>query len=130
LNKGIHLARGRYIAINDGDDLSRPDRLRVEGAFLDSHLNIGMVGSFANVIDKHGVDTGEIIHAPTDHDEIKAVLLRFNPFVHSSVMYRAEILKDIGGYSDRFIPGFEWGMYANVMLRTKVANIFCQKLTF
>jgi glycosyltransferase involved in cell wall biosynthesis len=45
LNKGIRLARGTYIARQDADDLSHPDRLRRQVAYLDQHPDVALVGT-------------------------------------------------------------------------------------
>jgi glycosyltransferase involved in cell wall biosynthesis len=123
LNEGIKQARGRYIAISDADDLSRVDRLRIQAHYLDTHPSVGMVGSYAKVIDDKGLLTGDEIIAPENHVDIVRILLRYNPFVHSSVMYRRDILGGTGGYTSRFIPGFEWEMYAKIIEQAEVATI-------
>ncbi|MBT5808372.1 glycosyltransferase family 2 protein [Candidatus Uhrbacteria bacterium] len=123
LNEALGYARGKYVAISDADDLYRSDRLRIQSAFLDAHTDVGMVGSFAKTINETGEETGVIITAPTTHDEIVNIMIRYNPFVHSSVMYRHDVLDEVGEYSNRFIPGFEWEMYTKVIQRSKVANL-------
>ncbi len=44
LNHGCFLARGKYIAHMDGDDISLPDRLQLQYDFMEKHPNIGVVG--------------------------------------------------------------------------------------
>jgi glycosyltransferase involved in cell wall biosynthesis len=46
-NRGLRLARGKYIAMHDADDASVPDRLAQEVAYLESHPEVGLVGSAA-----------------------------------------------------------------------------------
>lgn len=123
LNDAISLARGVYIAINDADDVSEPNRLEVQRNFLEQHPEVGMVGSFAEIMKEDGTKTGELISAPLAHEDIHRVLIRFNPFVHSTVMYRREILEAAGPYQDTFLPGFEWEMYVRVMKISHVANM-------
>ena len=55
LNKGIAIARGEYVALQDHDDLSQPDRFSKQVAFLETHPRVGMVGSRVNLIDESGV---------------------------------------------------------------------------
>ena len=44
LNKGIGLAKGKYIARMDADDISLPHRLKEEVEFMEAHPNIGEIG--------------------------------------------------------------------------------------
>ena len=44
LNDCLDLARGRYVAKMDSDDISLPERLAKQVNFLDAHPDVGMVG--------------------------------------------------------------------------------------
>src|SRR6185312_15181398 len=45
LNEGLEMARGRYIARQDADDLSMPTRFEREVALLDERPEIALVGT-------------------------------------------------------------------------------------
>src|SRR4030067_2908226 len=47
LNIGLKLARGKYIARMDHDDVSLPERLETQAAFLNQHPEIVACNSFA-----------------------------------------------------------------------------------
>jgi glycosyltransferase involved in cell wall biosynthesis len=47
LNRGLELARGRYIARQDADDISLPDRLGKQISFLETHPSCALVGTWA-----------------------------------------------------------------------------------
>jgi len=49
LNRGIELARGKYIARMDQDDISMPERLAKQVKYLDSHPECGMIGTWAEI---------------------------------------------------------------------------------
>ena len=49
LNRAIPLAKGEYIARQDADDVSFPLRFQKQIAYLDSHLDVGMVGTAAEI---------------------------------------------------------------------------------
>ncbi len=44
-NRGLRLARGKYIAMHDADDTSVPDRLAQQVTYLDAHPEVGLIGS-------------------------------------------------------------------------------------
>jgi len=54
LNEGIALARGRYIARMDADDIALPQRLRLQAAYLDQHPSCVCVGSDVELMDDAG----------------------------------------------------------------------------
>lgn len=47
-NTGIELARGKYVALQDSDDISYPDRLASQVAFLENHPEIIGCGTFCH----------------------------------------------------------------------------------
>src|SRR5271170_1107899 len=51
LIRGIGMARGTYVARQDADDVSKPERLGRQVAHLDAHPSIAALGTSADVID-------------------------------------------------------------------------------
>ena len=49
LNRGIELARGRYVARQDQDDISYPERFAKQVAYLDGHPSCALVGTWADI---------------------------------------------------------------------------------
>lgn len=54
-NQCISLSKGKYIAFQDDDDVSEPQRLEEEVVFLNKHEQFSFVGTIANVFNKDGV---------------------------------------------------------------------------
>lgn len=91
LNEMTRVAAGRLIARMDADDISEPERLERQVAFLESHPDVGVLGTAATMIDERG---NNLRSYPilTGHLPIKWRALFANPLVHPSVMLRREIL--------------------------------------
>lgn len=69
LNQAIDLARGRYFARMDGDDVSLPERFSRQAAYLDSHPEVDLLGTGGVVFMGDGEALG-LRPAPTRHEEI------------------------------------------------------------
>ena len=99
LNRGIELARGVYIARMDADDLSEPERLEKQVAFLDAHSECAVVATYSAKIDRDSTDVG-LARTPVDGDEIRKRLRRSNCITHGTVMMRKEALERVGCYDE------------------------------
>jgi glycosyltransferase involved in cell wall biosynthesis len=99
LNYGIARARGEYIARQDFDDRSYPDRLRRQVALLDQQPGVGVVGTYYLLVDEH---RGEryVRMPPTDHREILLAMARYIPIAHTMVTFRRQSWVDAGGYPE------------------------------
>ena len=94
LNECIKLARGKYIARMDADDISYPRRLEREVQFLQDHEEYSWVGCNAELFDESGVwGVRKMPEFPSKDDYLK-----FSPYIHPSVMYRASIFDKSEGY--------------------------------
>ena len=87
-NRAIALARGRYIAGLDQDDLCAPDRFARQAAYLDAHDDTVLVATAALVLEDGQLRPAP--HAPVSTPALIEWLLTIeNPIVWSSVMMRA-----------------------------------------
>jgi glycosyltransferase involved in cell wall biosynthesis len=124
LNRGIELARGRYIARQDQDDISLPERLTAQVTYLEANRSCGLVGTWAEIW-REGVKTEREHRHPSDDSSLKFELLLNNPFVHSSVMLRKAALDKVGGYSvDKGRqPPEDYELWSRIAREYEVANI-------
>lgn len=98
LNELIGLARGRYLARMDADDIARPDRFRRQVEFLDAHPEVVCVGGAQALIDEKGRFLTTIV-PPLDNASIQAsVLAGHGAICHPSAMIRSSAMAEVGGY--------------------------------
>jgi glycosyltransferase involved in cell wall biosynthesis len=122
LNRGIDLARAPLIARMDADDISMPNRLERQVEVFRLRPALGLLGSWAELIDITGRKAGQI-RLPVEHQEIARAILRDNVFVHPSVMARTHVLREVGGYPVDFAVAQDYAMWLRIVLRYEVANL-------
>jgi len=88
LNKGIRAARGEYIARMDADDLCHPDRLTSQVAFMDTHNEVAICGTWVAYFGCKD----DVLHFPASHEAIFTRMFFENALAHPSVMIRAATL--------------------------------------
>lgn len=98
-NRGLRAARADIIAICDGDDVCRSDRLEKQSIYLDQHADVAVVGSWIEIIDERGIRGGQRRY-PSSHDAILRAMPRYNPLAHPSVAFRKSVVLDAGGYDE------------------------------
>lgn len=99
LNKAVAFARAPYIARQDQDDVMLPDRLAKQVSFMDSHPEVGGVGTWAEIW-VSGEASKRQHTFPVSHEALSLWLLFDNPFVHSSMLLRRDALLSVGGYCE------------------------------
>jgi glycosyltransferase involved in cell wall biosynthesis len=120
LNHGIMLARGRYIARMDADDVSDLDRLLRQVDLLNVRPDVAIVGTSFEVIDERGNHLETFWALPHDEDIRRQLLVR-NPFGHGTVMIRKEALLAVGGY--RLVAIEDYDLWIRVLREYRGANV-------
>lgn len=98
LNRCLLAAQGSYIARQDGDDISVPNRFEKEVAFLDTHPEYAFVSSNMSFFDEQGT-WGEWKNPEKPQ---RKDFFRNSPcFCHAPCMIRREAFLHVGGYTER-----------------------------
>ncbi|AQP45756.1 glycosyltransferase family 2 protein [Tessaracoccus flavus] len=98
LNRCLDAARGEFIARMDGDDLSEPDRLEKQLAYLDDHADVDLVGTAMRRFNGGGL--GEVVQPAAEAPD-RWVLARASgaPFFHATVLARRAVFDAVGNYT-------------------------------
>ena len=103
LNAAARRASGKYLIRHDDDDISLPQRAALLTEYLDRHLDVDIVCSYAiGQQELHGKKSSWLIRSPIGDAAIKDALSNYNCIVHPTVAFRTESFNAIGGYDTRF----------------------------
>ncbi len=122
-NRGMAEARFAWIALQDDDDVSHPERLAELAAEVTREPRSVLVGSWAIVFDD---ETG--LRPPFHHairDSIIRLQLRSGPcpFVATTTMFRREDALAAGGFLERYPHCEDYCLWARLADRGRLANV-------
>ena len=120
LNFGLKHCRGKYVAINDADDISDLNRIEKQVAFMETNESYGLVGSY--FIKDFG-DRKENIVKPIDDQVLRQDLSTHSCIQHSTVLFRKAILDQIGGYNLEIRFMYDRDIYIRVAEIAKIKNL-------
>jgi cellulose synthase/poly-beta-1,6-N-acetylglucosamine synthase-like glycosyltransferase len=120
LNRALKIAKGKYIARMDADDISHKIRLERQVKFFEEHDEYVLVGAFYNVF---GAKNRKI-KLPTTDEGCRLALLTCSPFCHPVVMFRRSIIDEHNlQYDLNYQHAEDYNFFQRVSLYGKLANI-------
>lgn len=110
---GIRLAyenaKGQFIAVQDGDDVSTPDRFAKQAAALDADPSLGIVFGAYQDMDEDG-NLAAIHRPPVRPQDLIDTFQTRNPLAHSTYMYRRIASDEVGGYPVEYAYGPDFAL--------------------
>ena len=121
LNQGIAVASGRYVARMDADDVSLPERLARQVAFMQAHPHVGACGTWIEVAGE-GID--QRWEYPASHRAIHARLLFDCPMAHPTVMFdRLHLQKARLSYDSSYPCAQDYDLWCRAVRDLTLANV-------
>jgi len=121
---GMALARGRYIAAMDSDDVALPERLRRQVDYMESHPECVGLGAAVKVV---GPDLMPISDArkALDHETIDRQVLGGDgaAIPQPVAMFRTEAVRRVGGYRDEVFLQGDTDLYLRLAEIGRLANL-------
>ncbi|WHY61510.1 glycosyltransferase [Cytobacillus firmus] len=130
LNRGITYAKGRYICRMDADDISFPERIEKELAFLKEN-SLDFVSSTAIPINDEDQVIGEKIKVPLTQKEISRVIKYSGCLIHPTWLFTKKSWLEIGGYREGLVAAQDYD-YSIRMIQSgyRVATIKAPLLNY
>ena len=122
LNMGLDLCTGEYIARMDSDDVSRPQRFKLQVEYMDAHPECGVVSAW---IQKFGPTVhGTEIFKYTPKLKLLDLLIYGPQMAHPAAMIRASVLRDNNIYYDPAYPHAEdYALWASIAQFAELHNL-------
>jgi glycosyltransferase involved in cell wall biosynthesis len=123
--RGFRSARGRYLAMLDGDDYwTADDKLQAQFDFLESRRDFTICFHNAAVVDENSKSSGRSWNPPDQpHTTGLADVLRGNFLATSSVMYRRRALPAIPSWYEPFFPVTDWPLHVLYAERGRIGYL-------
>lgn len=119
LNKAIREARGEYIARQDADDISLPNRFEEQIKHLEEHPQVALLGTSIYRIDSGG----KILRKTVAMVNPGKSLFRQNQFNHGSTMFKREAVNRLGGYNELFRYSQDYELWLRLAKYYEVSNL-------
>lgn len=122
LNRGCQAANAPYLAICHADDINHPERLTKQVAFLDSHPEVGLIGSSIRYINLEGKPLMVQVY-PQEPPLVGWTLYFNNALAHPVVMMRRDIFEQVGAYREGTFLVEDYDLWLRMEPLTQVANL-------
>jgi len=121
-NIGIKKANGEYLAFLDSDDMWIKNKLEKQIDFIKKNPEIGLLGTGCYQM----INIGKVIHKkifPNKNEILQKDLIKYNPFIQSSVMVKKDVFNHIDLYDEKFKESEDYDLWLRIAQKYKVANL-------
>jgi glycosyltransferase involved in cell wall biosynthesis len=128
LNRGCSIAKGRYIARLDSDDIAMKDRFRLQVAHMTRHPETVLLGSRTECID-HAGQVLFTMNWPGWSEGLRDYLLLDCYVAHTAAMFHKDTFSQLGGYRPQFQDAEDYDLFLRMSDQHVVDNlpvVLCQ----
>jgi glycosyltransferase involved in cell wall biosynthesis len=122
LNKGVHLAKGKYLVRMDADDWSYPYRIQEQVDFMEKNSKVVVSGGSIQVCNER-LDVKNKRWYPNSDEGIRKKIFRYNPFAHPSIILRKDRVIEVGMYDENLPLTQDYDLYFRLGKVGKFANL-------
>lgn len=122
-NAGIRLARGKYIALLDSDDLFLPHKLETQVAYMERHPELPLTHTSYYRIDEHGRRIAEVDSAREFSGRVYPRILLHCPIASSTVMVRRDVLPRGTCFEESLTTGYDEILWIRLAKRLEFGAI-------
>ncbi len=120
-NRLVSMASGRYIVWQDADDISLPERIKKQVAFMDSNNEVGICGGWLKFFNSKGI-LGIRKYSASDKI-LRKNIFRFSPLAQPASIIRKDALIKAGKYDEKLIAAEDLDMSFRIGQNYKFGNI-------
>lgn len=117
LNKLISLTNGYYIARQDADDYSFPNRLNSQLKFIEEN---NLDGCTTRALIKHTLNVKPNLSYYLPN---KIIMKLKNPFIHGSLLVKKNAINEIGNYNESFYYAQDYKLFRDLIDNNKKIKI-------
>lgn len=121
-NAAAKCASGRFLALQDADDVSVPERLARQVACMEQRPAVAALGGGLLMIDTAGRAI-RTVAVPTGDAELKQALQSNNPIHTTTVMIRRSAFESAGGFRPVFRAGGDYDLWLRLGERHELGNL-------
>ena len=124
LNKGLQVIQDKgykYIGRLDCGDLCQKNRFQKQLDYLNNNPETYLLGTWVNIVDESFKFLYVLKH-PTSYDDIIKKMYYNSMFVHPSVVFRTEVLDEIGYYPTNYKAAEDYAFFFNIIKKFKSEN--------
>ncbi len=132
LNAGIAQAEGEWIAIHDADDVSMPDRIEEQVAYVLKNPHVVAIGSFIECIPGNNYSESAdnnfrliegLKNSIVSWEQFKEELFKGCPFTHGSLLISKEVLSRVGKYNPNYKIAYDYDLVMRLAYAGPIENM-------
>lgn len=130
LNTGIMQAQGDWVAIQDADDNSYPERIDEQVKYLIEHPQLVGIGTLIECIPGGEGVSGGLLKGVTrnkntyiSREDIRSIIFWGSPLTHSAIMFSKAVYLEVGGYSTEFKIAYDYDLWLKLLEKGDIENV-------